>query len=310
MKIRKTNWVLILILTLVNHCHAETSSLTTVQALYQNAPKSLKASERIDYFSAQLMGIPYKLGPLGEGKSGRFDQSPLYDFTKFDCLTYVETVLALSQSNSTASFKKNLANIRYADGLPNYLTRNHFMSLDWLPNNIKKGWVTDVTCTILDKNKQPICINATAEIDKGAWLLKKSVNDIKLKAPSLKRSRLKELQQQAKRFTPQQAHINYLPLKTLFPNGKADPFLMAQIPNGSIATIVRPNWQLKSLIGTNLNASHVGFIIKKGKKLYFREASMIKKQVADTPLDEYLSKYLSSDCIKGINVLTVNAKAI
>jgi hypothetical protein len=61
------------------------------------------------------------------------------------------------------------------------------------------------------------------------------------------------------------------------------------------------------LIGTNLNASHVGFAIKKQNKLYFREASMIKKKVSDTPLDEYLSNYLNSPSVKGINILQVNA---
>jgi hypothetical protein len=277
-----------------------------VQTLYQNVPKTLKASERIDYFSSKLLGLPYKLGPLGEGDKGRFDQSPLYDFKQFDCLTYVETVLALSKSDTPATFEENLDNIRYADGSPSYLTRNHFMSLDWLPNNTKKGFVIDVTCTIKDKQHQTVCQTATAEIDKGGWLLKKSANDIKLHDPSLKRERLKELQKKAKQFAPKLAHIAYLPLKTLFPNNKIDLHLLNQIPANSMVTIIRPNWQLKSLIGTNLNASHVGLVIKKQHKLYFREASMIKKQVADTLLDEYLSKYLSSPCIKGINIMSFN----
>ncbi len=47
--------------------------------------------------------------------------------------------------------------------------------------------------------------------------------------------------------------------------------------------------------------------IKKQNKLYFREASMIKKKVSDTPLDEYLSNYLNSPSVKGINILQVNA---
>lgn len=296
----------LLILNSLTICYANSNADKTIETLYQNAPPSLKITDRIYWFSGQLLGMPYKLGPLGEGDNGHYDQSPLYRFDAFDCLTYVETVLALSMSSTPKDFKHNLNTIRYADSKPAYLARNHFMSLDWQPNNHRKGLLTDITCRIQSNNGASICQIATAQIDKAGWLIKKPITDIKLQDESLQSTRRQELKAKAPKYQPQEATINYLPLTTLFPEGKADITLFSQIPSGSMITIVRPNWQLKDLIGTNLNVSHVGLAIKEGGKLYFREASQIKKEVSDTLLMDYLKRYLNSPTIKGINVIQFN----
>ena len=47
----------------------------------------------IDKISSSFKEIEYSLNPLGENFG--IDNDPLYRFDKFDCLTYVETVLAL-----------------------------------------------------------------------------------------------------------------------------------------------------------------------------------------------------------------------
>ena len=50
--------------------------------------------ERIKAHSESWMGRPYTDGPLGE--AGGPDQDPMLRFDTFDCLTFVEEVLALS----------------------------------------------------------------------------------------------------------------------------------------------------------------------------------------------------------------------
>ena len=75
-----------------------------------------------------------------------------------------------------------------------------------------------------------------------------------------------------------------------------------QIPQGAIIEIVRPNWDIKEKIGTNLNVSHVGFAIWKTKQLYYRQASSIEQRVIDIPLIDYLRYRLVSASIKGINI--------
>ncbi len=286
-------------------CYANQENDIAIKQIFQKSPKTLSIAKRLSWFSEQFLGQPYQLGPLGEGKNGRYDQSPLYNLNGFDCTTYVETVLALAQSNTLSTFKKNLIAIRYKDNTPSYLSRNHFMSLDWIPNNIQKGFVKDISCKIKNEQNKSICQSATADIDKGAWLLKKTITDIKIQNNNQKNNRIIELKTKAKNYASQQARINYIPLTALFSHNKADLFLFNQIPNGSIITIVRPNWQLKQYIGTNINVSHLGFAIKKNGLLYFREASTIDRKVIDVPLEKYLKQYLESPSIKGINVLKI-----
>ena len=286
--------------------YANKQSDITIEKLYQTQPKKLALMHRIQWFSQQFMGKPYHLGPLGEGDKGLYDQSPLYRTDAFDCQTYVETVVALSLAKNLETFKKKINAIRYQNPTPSYLNRNHFMSLNWLPNNTQKGFIKDISTTLVNKQNEPVFKTAIANIKKGAWLQKKTLNDIKIKNSSLKRKRLDALKKLSPQFSTQQAKINYIPFDALFDkNKRPNLYLFKQIPSGSIINIVRPNWQLEKLIGTNLNVSHLGFAIIKNKQLYYREASLIEKKVIDVLLIDYLKNYLDSPTIKGINILKV-----
>lgn len=129
---------------------------------------------RIDYFSRQFLGKPYLGGAQGEGDQGEFDQSPLYCFDAFDCLTYVNNVLALALSDNPFEFEKKLLQINYYDGVAKYENRFHFMSVDWNPQNQKNKILTDITETIADANY------AEGDIDRPNWFLNRSESDIKL----------------------------------------------------------------------------------------------------------------------------------
>jgi hypothetical protein len=61
----------------------------------------------------------------------------------FDCVTYMEAVLALAASVSAQDFIPNLQQIRYNDGKIAWLNRNHYMT-DWINNNVRAGWVRRV----------------------------------------------------------------------------------------------------------------------------------------------------------------------
>jgi hypothetical protein len=275
-----------------------------IEKHYQQAPQQGNIVDRIKFFSKQFMGKPYVLGPLGEGAAGFYDQSPLFRFDGFDCTTYVETVLGFAYTNNASEFKQTLNKIRYKQGKISYLNRNHFMSIDWNPNNTHNGLLQEYTDKIVDKNATPIFIVADATIDKAGWLQKKSISDIKISASELtKAKRLQKLKAQSTRYIPVQSHLKYLPLSKLF-NSDRQPMdeYFQQIPDGSIIEIIRPNWQLKKVIGTNLQISHLGFAIKQEQVLYFREASSEEKKVIDIPLTTYLKKYIDSPTVKGINI--------
>lgn len=252
-------------------------------------------SDRIDYISQYFLGKPYIADPQGEGIDGEIDQAPLFRFDGFDCVTYVNTVLALSLSQNADTFQSNLLKINYYDSIPRFENRFHFMSLDWNPQNQKNNILRDITDNIFDENQKPIAMMAEGEIDKPNWFLKK--------ADSETAERAAKLQCYAAQFKKEFARIPYLPLTQLFDAAKNPvEFIFNQLPRVSVIEIVRPNWNLVDKIGTNLHVSHIGFAIRKNNQLYFRHASSEKKCVVEILLFDYLKNYLNSQTIKGINV--------
>src|SRR5438105_5821329 len=76
--------------------------------LYKTLPELRKRDllQRITAVSGYFLGEPYLLGALGEGEKSNFDQSPLYRTDAFDCVTYVNTVLAIAMGKDLQGFKK------------------------------------------------------------------------------------------------------------------------------------------------------------------------------------------------------------
>jgi len=71
-----------------------------------------------------FMGTPYLANRLSKSNPEKL----YYSFNDFDCVTFIENVLALYNSNgSNNKFVDNLKNIRYNDSIC-YETRNHYLS--------------------------------------------------------------------------------------------------------------------------------------------------------------------------------------
>lgn len=278
------------------------------QALSQQ--KTTKIADKIDLISQRFLGKPYLDGALGEGPEGQFDQSPLYRTDLFDCLTFVNTTLALAISSDLTEFRRHLLRINYYDGEPRYEKRFHFMSVDWNPQNAKWGLLHDITQTINDEQGDPIFAMASAEINRPNWFRHRTLADIKLlKAISAAEAErlLLKLKNCAQQVRAEEGRLPYLPLDKLLINGEPDQNLLTQIPSGSVVEIVRPAWDLRASIGTYLNVSHLGFVLRIKDDLIFRHASSLDKHVVDIPLVEYLRKIgLPNATIKGINIQTVN----
>lgn len=256
--------------------------------LYQlremQTPRDIPA--RIHFLTHLFLGKPYITNPQGEGQSGEFDQAPLYRFDGFDCVTFVNNILALAFSSNPDEFQNNLLKVNYYDSKPIFENRFHFMSADWNPENQKNNIVADVTENIVDDSKNPIAIYAEGEIDKPNWFLKRI----------------------GKRMhSTQFIRMPYLPLTKLFDKNKNPAKnIFDQIPDVSVVEIVRPNWNLRDKIGTNLHVSHVGFALRQPNgELLFRHATSEKKCVVELLLSDYLKNVLESETIKGINVQRV-----
>ncbi|MFN9068599.1 MAG: N-acetylmuramoyl-L-alanine amidase-like domain-containing protein [Bdellovibrionales bacterium] len=229
--------------------------------------------KKLTLFLRRFIGLPYLQDPLGEG-FGK-DSDPLYRFDGFDCTTFVETVLALSRSTDFQDFERRILEIRYFHGIPEFTERNHFTDKDWIPNNVRKGILTDITNYLSSETAQ-----AEAVIDKSAWFSR--VHKITHSTP------------------PERAQLPYIKLVNLL----NDAEILDRIPSGSILNIIRPNWDLKESIGTNVNVSHQGFVIRKSDgELTFRHASLQYLKIVDEPLLSYLQRMRNVPTIKGINIL-------
>lgn len=259
--------------------------------------------QRIEASSARFLGLPYLTGgPLGEGPSGVYDQDPLYRFDGFDCTTFVETVMALSLAKDSAEFGKLMDLIRYDGGVVTYQTRNHFTDADWVPNNVRAGYIRDITAAVAGKEGAQ---TASAVIDKAACYRKMGLSTLSVPGASKKElaALLAKLNAEGQDIPAQTVDLPYVALDSIFlAGGKVNSDLLDRIPSGAIGNVVRPNWDLTSSIGTHMNVSHQFLVIRKGGRLLVRHATSAgEKKVVEAELVDYLRPYLTSPTIKGVN---------
>ena len=108
----------------------------TITLLFDSLKNLKVLDQRVSFCSKCFLGKRYdRTGPTGEGIFDTCDPKPLYNIGSFDCVTYIEHVLALALSKDSSQFLPNLIKLRYAGGRIDYLHRNHFFVLDWLSNN-------------------------------------------------------------------------------------------------------------------------------------------------------------------------------
>jgi hypothetical protein len=258
-------------------------------------------STRLDLFSQSFLNIPYgNGGPLGEGELGRYDQDPLYRFDAFDCTTFVETVVSLSLAREVNTFESTMDEIRYENGEIDYLKRNHFPSLQWIPNNIKNGLLKEINHLIVSASDMKL---AEAVINLPGWLKAIKIEEIRVPLATLEErtNLLEELRSYSTQYSPIVARLAYIPIPTLI----AKSHVLKKIPHGSIVNFVRPNWDLTDVIGTHMNVSHQGFIFQTRAGTILRHASTTGR-VMEVPLIEYLKKFENHPTMKGIHLMQLN----
>ncbi len=105
--------------------------------------RSMKTvAERLKHVSAKLLGAMYLRRPLigspteAEVFTARLDG--------FDCITFLETALALARTRSQDEFLALMKKIRYRNGEVAYSQRLHYAT-DWARNLVQFGLMTDMT---------------------------------------------------------------------------------------------------------------------------------------------------------------------
>lgn len=221
--------------------------LTFTSFSSDDLPSSVKSliGQNVETVSEAFLGTPYVLDPLGEGKNSPLDKDPLYRFDQFDCTTYVETVIALSKSKTPDEFLQLLNKIRYSDSKPDYFHRNHFIEVDWLPNNIKNGSIEVITQELFD-TKLLKMIKVT--IDKNKWFKSKN------KTPPTDETKLT-------------TWINFLPIEKIMD----DPKLLDRIPSGTFFNLVKLKPHSPGAV------AHQGIFIRKDGILLARHATRLSR---------------------------------
>ncbi|WP_082540612.1 N-acetylmuramoyl-L-alanine amidase-like domain-containing protein [Pseudolabrys sp. Root1462] len=88
---------------------------------------------RVAFISHALLGSPYRAHTLVGGP--RRPERLVVRDDVFDCVTFLETVLAAARSRDTSQLPSQLRLIRYRDGSVEWHARNHYFA-DWCANNI------------------------------------------------------------------------------------------------------------------------------------------------------------------------------
>jgi len=107
------------------------------------ACRALRLGARIGAVSALFLGRPYEDGCTGEGLGPDPDPPARYDL--FDCLTFIEEVLALALAPDPAWAGWYRTQLRFRGGVPSYDARHHFFEAEWVPENIAAGFIEDIT---------------------------------------------------------------------------------------------------------------------------------------------------------------------
>jgi hypothetical protein len=227
-----------------------------------------RTAEKIAFYSRLSLGTPYVGGCLGEGARGKYDKDPLIDFSRVDCMTFCEQVLALSISHNYQNSFQTLQKIRYLNGAISFSARNHFVMADWLPHN--QWLLKDIT----EETGGPLCKEMEKTIDRKSFTDSLGYDDPKSS------------------LSPRRVTIKYLPKKYL-------PTISDKLQGSEIMVIITTR--------EGIFASHLGFIIREKKEnpLLFRHGSLTEKKVIDEPYDRLCRRLQEDRHTAGIVLIRV-----
>ncbi|MCE9667924.1 DUF1460 domain-containing protein [Myxococcus stipitatus] len=213
-------------------------------------------SERLLKMSGRFLDTPYQLSPLGEGTG--VDPDPTFRLDAVDCLTFVEQSLALGMARTEADVAPLLERLRYASA-PSYEDRNHLMEAQWLPNNVRKGFLVDATRRLGGAD----VVAVTKTLTRHTWQSRSS----------------QALQLPPERQVVGSFTLDMLPLERVMAHAR-------DIPSGTILVVLREDLPLKAT-----RVTHLGFVVQRKQRTYLRHASRGGyNRVVDEDLETFLAR--------------------
>lgn len=236
------------------------------------AVAALPVGQRMAAISQVLLGQPYVVDAAGEGIAPDTDPPARYD--AFDCLTFVEEVLALALAGDPSSAAAVRTRLRYGDQAPSYETRRHFMLTQWIPGAIADGFLVDIT----DRLGETHLVDKTVTADTWRWWRRRAL------------FQLPDERLPAGRFT--------LPVMSI----DAAFAAIDAIPAGALVLTVR-----KSREGVPIVVTHLGFKLPDdgGRPMMRHATKMSGQRVMDHSLAWYVDHLRSYDRwpVDGVTVL-------
>jgi cell wall-associated NlpC family hydrolase len=144
--------------------HAQPLGLSRrrVEQLLSKTKHDRSAGSRVDVLSRHFLGHPYKPNPL----IGSADTAEVFtaSLDGFDCVTYIETIVALARASNVDDFTGWLRKIRYEQGRIRWERRNHYMAL-WIRNNVRTGVIRPVSIPAVPILSRERVLNVVAGLD-------------------------------------------------------------------------------------------------------------------------------------------------
>lgn len=233
---------------------AATPVVERIQAAFEEV-NTASTVARIEELTRPLIGKPYQLSPLGEGEG--VDADPRLRWDAFDCLTFIETAMALVAAPSFDAVERVLDDVRYADA-PSFINRNHFVEAQWLPSNVRKGYVRDISAEVAGEAVTP----ATKSFGPERWKARKKLASMSLKDDEIPVGTFE---------------VPMVPLDVARAR-------MSQIPAGTLLFVVREDYYTQPT-----RITHVGIVLGEGRRKVLRHAAGKPYQrVVDEPLENFL----------------------
>jgi hypothetical protein len=204
--------------------------------LHKNEPDFTR---RFLDISKNFEGAPYLFSPLGEGPGHPPDADPLFRTDTFDCLSLVETSLALAADPDLDQALQTLQKIRYTDGHVDFAWRKHFPESQWLPQN--HAWLTDITHDIGGE----LAVRVQKAISPESYATRKQALDLVL---------------------PKERVPNGVFRWWVIPLADVEK-VMTKIPSGTLLWVVREDFR-----STPFRISHVGIVVQHKSGTYLRHA--------------------------------------
>jgi hypothetical protein len=247
---------------------------------------------RLEAISRELLGLPYRLGPLGEEAPPDLD--PRFRLDAFDCTTYVETVLALSlagpdaaatdeaaagETVDEAAARRWLDSIRYSGDVPSFASRRHLIDAQWIPGLIASGFVRDVTREIGGRAAR----SESIRLRRDTWERSALATDLGLPWSALPAGL---------------HHLPYLPWRVL----ERDRVRAALPTTAVLSLVATPDPDLPTLV------THQALLLRlENGSLVVRHATSRRGRVVEEPLDVFLERSAGrrSRSVVGVNVLAI-----